>query len=61
MHCEDDPIKKHDKGKTFSVCGQEQKKNASGVLTGLPEEMKTLGRSGRRWKDNIRTELCGLR
>jgi len=37
------------------------KKNASGVLTGLLEEMKTLGRSGRRWKDNIRTELCGFR
>jgi hypothetical protein len=31
------------------------------VLTGKPEEMRPLGRNGRRWKDNIRKELIGIR
>jgi hypothetical protein len=46
-------------GTTSSVCGQEKK--GIRVLTGKPEEMKPLGRRGRRWKDNIRKQLIGIR
>ena len=31
------------------------------VLTGNPEEMRPLGRRGRRLKDNIRKQLNGIR
>jgi hypothetical protein len=36
-------------------------KNCVRVLTGKPEEMRPLGRRGRRWEDNIRKEFIGIR
>jgi hypothetical protein len=40
------------------VCStQEEKRNAYRILVGNPEGKRQLGRSRRRWKDNIRMDL----
>jgi hypothetical protein len=43
--------------------GEEEKKNAYGLLVGKPEGKRPLGKPRRRWVDNIRTDVgevgCG--
>jgi hypothetical protein len=35
----------------------EAKRNAYGILVGMPEGQRTLGRPRRRWMDNIKMDL----
>jgi hypothetical protein len=37
-----------------------EKRNAYGILVGKPEGKRTLGRTGRRWVDNIKIDLRGI-
>jgi hypothetical protein len=37
-----------------------EKKNAYSILVGKPERKKLLGRSRRRWVDNIKIDLRGI-
>jgi hypothetical protein len=38
----------------------EQMRNAYNILVGMPERKKLLGRSRRRWEDNIRVDLMEM-
>jgi hypothetical protein len=42
-------------GRSCSIHGE--KRNAYGILVGMPEEKRPLGRPRRRWEDNIRMGL----
>jgi hypothetical protein len=37
-----------------------EKRNAYRILLGKPEGKRPLGRSRRRWEDNIKTDLRGI-
>jgi len=43
------------------VAGMGEKRGVYRVLVGKPEEMKLLGRSRRRWEDNIEMDLQEVR
>jgi hypothetical protein len=45
-------------GGAFSTNGE--KRNAYRLLVGKPERKKTLGRTRRRWLDNIRIDLVEM-
>jgi hypothetical protein len=38
-----------------------EKRNAYGILVGKPEGKRPLGRPRRRWVDNIKIDLRGIR
>jgi hypothetical protein len=40
-----------------NVARMESKRNACRLMVGKPERKRLLGRPGRRWEDNIKTEL----
>jgi hypothetical protein len=50
-----DQVKEDEMGRTCSTNGA--KRNAYRILVGKPEGKKSLGRSRRRWVDNIKMDL----
>jgi len=51
-HYSGDQVPKNEIGEAGSTCGEE-----NGVLVGKPEGKKSLVRSRRRWKDNMKMHL----